>query len=204
MKIGTKSLLYGAHCWFLHPWFVALAWWKLYGFPCDPRLWIIFFVHDLGYWGKPNMDGVEGEEHPQFGADVTRWLRFNFWGGCQWYEATYSWGHFAYYHSRFLAKRDSMPYSLFCVADKLAICLEPWWLYLPRVSLTGEIKEYMALAARGKYAKMNLNHQSKRKWFSDMRRYLTAWVAEHQDGKEDQWTPVQGQRKAATDSGVWK
>jgi hypothetical protein len=22
-----------AHCFFLHTWFVALAWWKLYGFP---------------------------------------------------------------------------------------------------------------------------------------------------------------------------
>lgn len=35
MKIGTKSVLYGAHCFIIHPWFVALAWWKLYGFPWD-------------------------------------------------------------------------------------------------------------------------------------------------------------------------
>ena len=33
MKIGTKSVLAGARCFFLHPWFVALAWWKLCGFP---------------------------------------------------------------------------------------------------------------------------------------------------------------------------
>ena len=33
MKIGTKSVLAGTRCFFLHPWFAALAWWKLYGFP---------------------------------------------------------------------------------------------------------------------------------------------------------------------------
>ena len=33
MKIGTKSVLAEALCFFLHPWFVALAWRKLYGFP---------------------------------------------------------------------------------------------------------------------------------------------------------------------------
>jgi hypothetical protein len=36
MKIGTKSVLFGAHCFFLHPWFVAAAWWRLYGFPLGP------------------------------------------------------------------------------------------------------------------------------------------------------------------------
>ena len=63
MRIGTKSILFGAHCFFLHPWFVALGWWKLYGFPFDPRLWVAFAVHDFGYIGKPNMDGKEGETH---------------------------------------------------------------------------------------------------------------------------------------------
>lgn len=70
MKIGTKSILFGAHCFFLHPWFVALAWWKLYGFPFDPRLWFVFFFHDFGYIGKPNMDGEEGEKHVELGAII--------------------------------------------------------------------------------------------------------------------------------------
>lgn len=70
MKIGTKSVLFGAHQFLIHPWFVALGWWKLYGFPFDPRLWVAFFVHDLGYIGKPNMDGPEGERHPVFGASI--------------------------------------------------------------------------------------------------------------------------------------
>lgn len=70
MKVGTKSVLYGAHCFLLHPIFVAAAWIKLYGFPFDPRVWIAFFVHDMGYWRKPNMDGPEGETHPELGARI--------------------------------------------------------------------------------------------------------------------------------------
>ena len=73
-SIGTRSVLFGAHCFFLHPFFVARAWTHLYGFPWDPRLWIAFFVHDLGYLGKPNIDGPEGEEHPHLGARIIGWL----------------------------------------------------------------------------------------------------------------------------------
>lgn len=70
MKIGTKSVLFGAHCFALHPFFVAAAWIRLYGFPFDPRIWIAFFVHDLGYLWKPNMDGPEGETHVELGAAI--------------------------------------------------------------------------------------------------------------------------------------
>jgi hypothetical protein len=70
MKIGTRSVIYGAHQFVLHPLFVALAWWKLYSFPFDPRLWVAFFVHDLGYIGKPNLDGPEGESHVELGAAI--------------------------------------------------------------------------------------------------------------------------------------
>ena len=70
MKVGTKSVLFGTHCFLLHPIFIAVAWIKLYGFPFDPRVWIAFFVHDLGYWGKRNMDGPEGETHVELGARI--------------------------------------------------------------------------------------------------------------------------------------
>ena len=30
MRIGTKSVLFGAHCFLLHPWFVAWGWMDLY------------------------------------------------------------------------------------------------------------------------------------------------------------------------------
>lgn len=193
MKIGTKSVLFGAHCFFLHPWFVAWGWWRLYGFPFDPRLWVAFLVHDIGYLGKPNMDGEEGEKHPLTGGAIMRFLF-----GPRWWE-------FTVMHSRFLAKKYGCNPSRLCAADKLAICLTPWWLYLPMVNWTGEIKEYMAMSVQNgntKYAFMSIDHKSQRQWYANMQNYLTKWVAEHKDGREDTWTPAQ--REARDQAGVWK
>src|SRR6516225_600668 len=124
MTIGTKSLLYGAHQFVLHPLFVALGWWKLYGAPLDPRLWIAFFVHDLGYLGKPNMDGPEGKTHPELGARIME----KFFGK--------EWGAFCRYHSRSTARRDGTEPSLLCDADKYATVLVPRCLYLLLVHAT--------------------------------------------------------------------
>jgi len=202
MKVGTKSVLFGAHCFFLHPWFVAAAWWKLYGFPWDPRLWIAFFVHDLGYIGKPNMDGPEGEDHVLLGARVMQIL-------FGWMEKRVDWSHvgvqmpngkrewlgpwaqFSLFHSRFYAKKHGLPFSRLCVADKLAICLTPAWLYLPMVNLTGEVREYLAMSAANgntKYAFMSVDAKSQREWYANMCTYLRKWVAEHKDLKPDLWT----------------
>ncbi len=74
MKVGTKSVLFGAHQFLIHPIVLAIAWWQLYGFPWDPRLWVAFVVHDLGYLGKPNMDGPEGETHVELGASIMHFL----------------------------------------------------------------------------------------------------------------------------------
>lgn len=188
MNVGTKSVLYGAHCFFIHPWFVAWAWTKLYGFPRDWRLWLAFFVHDVGYLGKPNMDGPEGETHVELGA----WIMGRLCGP--------EWGDFCRYHSRFYAKRDRRHFSQLCVADKLAVALEPWWLYLPRVIASGEVHEYMAIAAgkadtkfnpsgASKYVGMNLATTDYRAWFNSMTDYLRRWAYEHQDGRQDTWTP---------------
>lgn len=85
MTIGTKSVLFGAHQFLIHPWFVAWGWWTFYGFPWDPRLWVAFFVHDLGYIGKPNMDGPEGELHPRLGARIMATLFDGFrWRNAGW------------------------------------------------------------------------------------------------------------------------
>lgn len=214
MKIGTKSVLFGAHAFWLHPWFVAIGWWILYGFPWDPRLWVAFFVHDLGYWGKPNMDGPEGERHVHWGAQVMgtlfdarrwdhpwwarpiSWLCNRVWGE---YAFQHSWFRFCFYHSRFMAKDYQEPVSKLCFADKLALVLTPWWLYLPMVNLTGEIHEYMKLADTrhaagepripGKYEGINVFSADQRQWYANVQEYLKHWVAEHMDGGEDTWTP---------------
>jgi len=94
MTIGTRSVLYGAHCAVLHPWFLAVAWYKLYGFPWDVRLWASFCLHDIGYISKPNMDGCEGETHVELGAKIMGLLFGE------------SWAAFTAAHSRYWAKRN--------------------------------------------------------------------------------------------------
>lgn len=133
-RTGTLSVLIGAHQFLIHPLFVFIAWWTLYGFPADPRLWLAFLVHDLGYWGKPELDNADGETHPELGARVMHLF------GDTWRDLTL-------HHSRFYASRAGRAPSPLCAADKLAFALEPWWLYLPRVILSGEIHEYMQRAA---------------------------------------------------------
>lgn len=216
--IGTRSVLFGAHCFFIHPIFVFIAWCKLYGFPFDPRLWVAFFVHDLGYWGKPNMDGEEGERHPEFGAKIMHKLfdkaTNRVYDRYQKYSHTmYSrkWYYFILYHSRFLAKKENNgEVSKLCIADKLAICLTPAWLYIPMVNWTGEIKEYMKLAGTreasgeqvNKYESMKLNSNNQKEWYKGVQFYLLRWTYAHKDNQKDTWTPQI--KKAVNDQGVWQ
>lgn len=192
MKIGTRSLLFGAHQFAIHPLFLVAGWWQSYGWSRvaeqsglvvslrDPRLWIVFVIHDWGYWGLPNMDGDEGETHPEWAARVmTRWF------GQQW-------GDFSLLHSRFYAKRLGRPFSRLCVADKLAVALEPWWFYLPRVWLSGELGEYIQGWGGRTSAEDPYTWAGRRRWHRDVVAYLMAWVAEHRDGRVDTWTREHG------------
>lgn len=145
MKIGTRSLLFGYHQFLLHPLLVAWSWWRLYGFPWDPRLWVAFLVHDWGYWGKPNMDGGEGEEHPWRGAYIMGWL---FDPGFM--DEPGDWFYLTLLHSRFYARRMGMPPSRLCWADKRVIAVTPAWLQVALMWPTGELKEYMHGGAPGR------------------------------------------------------
>ncbi len=189
MTIGTRSVLYGAHCFLIHPWFVAWGWQRLYGFPFDPRLWVAFFVHDLGYVGKPNMDGEEGEAHPIFGARIMSAL-FD-WRRDEGIPVIVNvgrrqvlrrWGKLALYHSRFYARQHQAEPSKLCYADKLAIVLTPWWLYRWTAGLTGEIDEYMSPALHedgGKHESARLAWTGERKaWYLSVQKFLTQWVEE--------------------------
>jgi len=175
MKIGTRSVLFGAHQFLIHPVFVAYAWWRLYGIPLDPRLWIAFIVHDLGYLGKPNMDGPEGEKHPIWAAEFMHGLF-----GHEWWLLCIG-------HSRFYAKKIGITPSPLCMADKLAVALEPVWLYLPRVILTGEIKEYMSVsidrAEIDKTTVMMVNAVSgvRVAWIKSVKVFLEKWAYDHRN-----------------------
>lgn len=232
MKIGTKSVLFGAHCFLVHPWFVAAAWYKLYGFPWDPRLWVAFFVHDLGYWGKPNMDGPEGETHVEFGALVMHLFDWNFerkaiyrptsleievlrlqgWKQTNkprhpWQPATFvsrsqKWLEFSLYHSRYYAKKFNAKPSRLCFADKLSFALTPAWLYLPLTTATGEINEYLKNAQKVNEHGWKPTNFDKKAWHKQLSEYMVKWVEEHKDGREDTWTNTE--RNEATPEGVLK
>jgi hypothetical protein len=203
MRVGTKSVLFGAHCFFIHPWFVAWAWWTLYGFPWDPRLWVAFFVHDLGYLGKPNMDGPEGETHPELGARIMG--IFDGLGGWRWFD-------FALLHSRYYAKTLRKQPSRLCMADKLAIALTPAWLYLPMVRATGEIREYMAHAKHRAVGNINISAEELRRvtsasecdWYSGVQSYCRRWAYAHRDGAADTWTSDARKRATVNEHGVWQ
>lgn len=180
MSPGTKSLLFGVHQVALHPWFVAAAWWQLYGFPWDPRLWVAFLVHDWGYWGKADLDGREGTFHPELGAKIMGRLF-----GRTWHD-------FALLHSRYYSKLLDRPYSRLCVADKLVVVLMPWWLYVPLARLSGELSEYMTGQGGRTPAKDPCSWAGQRAWLREVHKYLRGWVSAHRDGGADTWTPAPG------------
>jgi hypothetical protein len=184
MRIGKRSVLYGAHCVLLHPWFVALAWWRLNGFPWDVRLWFAFWLHDAGYIGKPNLDGPEGETHVELGARIMGL----FFGK--------SWGAFTAAHSRYWAKRNGCQVSRLCLADKLAFVLTPAWLYLPMARATGELYEYMLRARERQAGSVHFTEEESRQlmsadareWLAGLKSYTRRWIDEHRNGCEDTWT----------------
>ena len=145
MKIGTKTLLVGYHQFLIHPLLVAAAWWKLYGFPWDPRLWVAFLIHDWGYVGKRNMDGVEGKQHPFWGAEVMHELFDSvvYEPGAWFPTADAKWHNFTLYHSRTLANLYFAPLSKLGYADKLAFLYYPKWLLKILYALSGEGAEYL-------------------------------------------------------------
>lgn len=150
MKIGTKSLLFGVHQFVWHPITVLLAWWKLYGRPSWREI-ICIVVHDWGYWGSPNMDGIEGEQHPERGALIV----WNLFVDMSYYDLVL-------YHSRHYARQFDREPSRLCWADKLSILYDPWWFYIPRALLSGELYEYRKLAADTGFIPLSATH---REWF---------------------------------------
>lgn len=135
MRVGTRSVLFGVHQFLLHPLFVLVAWWRLYGRPSWAEVMAIL-VHDAGYWGAKDLEGPSGLLHPERGARLLKWLGF---------------GSYAVSlvrrHSRSYAERIGLEPSRLCWADKFSFVLEPAWFYLLRARLSGELVEYRHKAA---------------------------------------------------------
>lgn len=134
MRTGTKSLLFGYHQFILHPLIVWAAWVKLFGWTWDLRIILSFFLHDVGYFGRPNMDGPEGKDHPYIGA----WIMSKLFDG----PHSTTWFDFNLLHSRDMARRFDRGLSRLCYADKLSFVLYPSWLLQLLYWLSDEDKEY--------------------------------------------------------------
>ena len=149
MQVGTKSVLWGVHQFIFHPLTVTLAWIELYGLPSWKEL-VCIFIHDLGYWGKPNMDGKEGEHHPEW---ASHWAFMHL---------GWDYRNLCHFHSRTCAKRYGAVPSKLCWCDKLCIKYDPWWFYLLRARLSGEISEYYGDAIKSGLLPEGSTH---REWF---------------------------------------
>jgi hypothetical protein len=167
LKIGTRSLLFGAHQFLLHPLCLAIAWTKLYGFPRDFRLWAAFFLHDIGYFGCRDMDGLDGQHHPELGAKIMGRL------------FGHEWEMFCLGHSRFHAHLLGIKISRLCIADKLATAIVPAWLYLPMVKVTGELPGYMAIS--NVLGNAIPAPESATEWHRGMQTFLFGWVRDHRE-----------------------
>jgi len=164
MRVGTKSLLFGAHQFILHPVFVTAAWWKIYHELPDWKVLTCIIVHDWGYWGSPNMDGAEGKNHPYRGASFARKLF-----GHTYYELIL-------YHSRFTARAYGAPQSKLCFADKIGIALTPAWIWVFGSVLSGEWKEYRAQNQRDYTDKFDCS--SPWKFIRDYKLLSKKWLAD--------------------------
>lgn len=182
MRIGTKSVLFGAHAFFLHPVLVFVSYWRLYGFPRDPRLIVAFMVHDLGYLGMDSVEGPGSEKHVELGGRIT-----DFMFGRRW-------GDFVRCHSRSWCERHGRPYSRLCVADKLAFVLTPAWLYLPMVRASGELAEYVAATESqvgyGKFTEAErvlLRCDDAKLWLQGLKSYTRRWIEGYRNDRKNPW-----------------
>lgn len=179
MTVGTKSVLFGVHQFLFHPFTVGLAWRRLYYRWPRWHEWIAIALHDIGYLGKPDMDGDEGQTHPVNGAhlagEVARFLEgarmtlrhplkamfsedFNF---DRWLTALRRRGEvyrLCIGHSRYYAAKFNVPISPLFHADKASIFFDPQWFYLMRADASGELLEYMRNSKLGP-------HVTPEQWF---------------------------------------
>jgi hypothetical protein len=167
-SVGTKSLLFGVHQVIWHPWTVLRAWRKLYG---RPAWWefVAIALHDVGYWGCPDMDGDIGQRHPVKGAHLSykAVLYLSAWGFAlrsplrTLLDESYRFEAFdrslflaasahelAIGHSRFYAEKYKVPLSKLFKADKLSILEDPKWFYLLRAKASSEVWEYIENARK--------------------------------------------------------
>lgn len=164
LSIGTKSILFGVHQFVIHPLLVGLAWRRVYGRKPALREWVSIVVHDIGYWGKSNMDGDEGLLHPELGSRVMMRL------------CGEKYRNLVRYHSRSYARYCGAEPSMLCVPDKISMLLYPDALYLFLGRLSGEISEYKV--------RMGMSALSDRQWLHKTQLIAYQWAHQHLSGDD--------------------
>ena len=159
MKMGTESLLFGVHQFIWHPITVTLAWIELYHKAPTLKEFVCIVIHDWGYFGCPDMDGEKGRRHPYLGARIAMAFLDNMGEG--------EYHNLCLLHSREVANMFGVKPSKLCWADKLSVKYDPWFLYLPRAILSGEIKEYRKSASDFGAVPLSASHYTWFKWGRD-------------------------------------
>lgn len=141
---------------------VLVAWIRLYR--KLPGFWefICILIHDWGYWGKDNLDGEEGEDHPRFAAELIHAITGNhyYWELCM-------------FHSRFQAQKYRGDPSKLCLADKWGVAMLPTCVWVIMGRWTGEIEEYRS---NKKYEIFQQSRKSDYAWFNDYKAICAEWV----------------------------
>lgn len=158
MPIGTRTLLFGVHHFFLHGFLVWLAWRRIYGVTPSWREAVAIFFHDYGYVGKPDLDGELGQLHPDLSARIVRLLFKD-------PEIEY----LVRFHSRaYTQEHGNAQLSALALPDKLSLLLYPKTLYLVLARASGEINEYKI--------RMNLKHLSDTAWLEHTKQLAFDWA----------------------------
>lgn len=132
-------MIYGGHQFCLHSIFTLYSWHKLYGVPSWQEV-VCICCHDLGYATMKckSLDGEDGKLHPEGGAKIADWI-INLISP----QKNHDCYDFCLYHSRSYANQHGVEFSALCVADKYTSVVQPKWLVLPLMVLSGEIKEFV-------------------------------------------------------------
>lgn len=174
---GTLSVLFGVHQFLWHPYTVARAWRFLYGRWPKWHQWIGIFCHDLGYWGKPSMDGPLGQTHPVTGANLACWLVYYL--GLVVYRKeseamlmSESVRELCLWHSTHYAQLEGAEVSELYLPDKACVLFDPVWFYLLRGWISGETNEYFQRENIKRDGRGEKPFASKREWLRWYRTHI--------------------------------
>lgn len=169
IPVGTKSILFGVHSMFFHPWNVGYAWRRIYGKWPNFFEWCAVICHDAAYFSKTSIDGEDGKKHPFGGARIAGKMAYclaKLQGHSEPRKVQVEMYYLSLLHSRSMAKRLNREPSRLCAPDKLCVLYEYRWFYLLRARLSGEIKEFKTNAVCNGHISEGATDKE---WFNDYR-----------------------------------